>query len=350
MSYLILDTDKQTTHSLRLLLSAISTVPVWDVVNIEAYMGFSRKHPVPAEIIFMDLEGDPAKVKSFEEYFMLKRSTSSALILLGSSPRPNSLLKAERYLQKPVHLGNLKTALVDAQTKTQALRSTVVFYGAKIPGELTREVGRSEKLWKQVLDTASLPDLVNDRTELTQIGAIFISPSQVNEKDVQALSRLKNITSASRISLICLSDRAEEVGKLRNICDYFISPKIDWRAFLDHLAATRLMRLGSALNIDEAKLYLKNGKIAKAQRILNDTIQFAPLKIEALLLSAECDFSNRELGKACAKYQSILSLNPCLPKPYARLLQIETGPSRQATLERAIAYCPGVVEFREVRV
>jgi hypothetical protein len=350
MSYLILDTDKQTTHSLRLLLSGISTVPVWDASNIVALNGISKKHPVPAEIILLDLEGDPTKVKAFEEHFMLERSPSSAFILLGSRSHPSSLLKAERYLQKPVHIENLKQALVEAQARTQALRSTVIFYGDQIPTELTREVGRSEKLWKQILDIQSIPELVNDRKELTQIGAIFLDPAKIKDEDVQALLRLKKITSASRISLICLSNQAQEIGKLRNICDYYLSPQlapqVGWREFLDQLAQTRLMRLGSSLNIDEAKLYMIDEKIKHAQRVIDATIRFAPLKVEALLLSGECDYLNKDFEKARLKYQTVLALNPCLPKPYARLLQIETGAARETVLKNAIAYCPGVVEFR----
>jgi hypothetical protein len=132
MSYLILDTDKQSTHSLRLLLSAISTVPVWDVVNAEAFAGFSKKHPVPAEILLLDLDGDPAKVKAFQEHLMLGRSPSSALMTLGSSSNPASLLKADCYLQKPAHIENLKPALIDAQARTQEYRSTLIFYGSRI--------------------------------------------------------------------------------------------------------------------------------------------------------------------------------------------------------------------------
>jgi hypothetical protein len=346
MSYLILDTDKQTTHSLRLLLSAISTVPVWDAANLGAFAGFSKKHPVPPEIIFLDLEGDPAKVKDFEEHIVLQRSPSSALILLGSSSQSSSILKAECYLQKPVHLANLKQALIYAQARTQELRSTVIFYGERIPTELIREVGRSEKLWKQILDVPSLPDLVNDRKELTQIGAIFLHPSSINDADIEALNRLKKITSASRISLICLSQKPLEIGKLRNHCDYYIDQPTHWRTFLDQLAQTRLMRLGSSLNVDEAKVHLKAGKLKHAQRVLKETIKFAPLKVEALLLSSECDFLNEDFEKARLKYQGILKLNPCLPKTYARLLQIEKGAAREAVLKNAIAYCPGVAEFQ----
>jgi tetratricopeptide (TPR) repeat protein len=346
MSYLILDTDKQSTHSLRLLLSAISTVPVWDVVNVPAFVGFSKKHPVPAEILLLDLDGDSAKVKAFEEYLMPGRSPSSALITLGSSSNPSSLLKSDRYLQKPVHIENLRPALVDAQARTQEYRSTLILYGNRIPIELSREVGRSEKLWKQILETQSLLQLVEDRKELAHIGALFLNPAQIQDEDVLALVKLKKITSASRISLICLSNQAEEIGKLRNVCDYYISPKTNWRTFLDQLAETRLMRLGSSLNVDEAKIYIKDGKIRQAQRVLKETVKIAPLKTEAILLSGECDFLGNRFDQARLKYQSVLTVNPCLPKPYARLLQIEKGSDREKVLENARAYCPGVAEFR----
>jgi tetratricopeptide (TPR) repeat protein len=160
------------------------------------------------------------------------------------------------------------------------------------------------------------------------------------------LAKLKKITSASRISLICLSNQAEEIGKLRNVCDYYLSPQSSWRTFLDQLAETRLMRLGSSLNVDEAKIYLKDGKIRQAKRVLKETIKIAPLKTEALLLSGECDFLNNHFDRARLKYQSALTINPCLPKPYARLLQIEKGSAREEVLKNAQAYCPGVAEFR----
>jgi tetratricopeptide (TPR) repeat protein len=346
MSYLILDTDKQSTHSLRLLLSAISTVPVWDAVNVDAFAGFSKKHPVPAEILLLDLDGDPAKLKAFEEHLMPGRSPSSALITLGSNSNPTSLLKADHYLQKPVHIENLKRALVDAQARTQEYRSTLILYGNRIPTELSREVGRSEKLWKQILEIQSLPQLAEDRKELAHIGALFLNPTQIQDEDLHALAKLKKITSASRISLICLSNQAEEIGKLRNVCDYYISPQNNWRSFLDQLAKTRLMRLGSSLNIDEVKIYLKDGKTRQAQRVLKETIKAAPLKTEAILLSGECDFINNRFDQARLKYQNALKVNPCLPKPYARLLQIEKGSARETVLKNARAFCPGVAEFR----
>jgi hypothetical protein len=246
-----------------------------------------------------------------------------------------------------VYIGKLRQALVDAQARLQELRSTALFYGNRIPGSLTREVGRSEKLWKQILEIQSLPDLVNDKNELGKIGVIFLDPLRIEDKGVQSLDQLKKITSASRISIVCLSNQSHEIGKLRNRCDYYISEETDWRSFLDRLAETRLMRQDSSLNIDEAKHYLKTGKLKSAQKVLQNTVKLSPLKVEAILLSGECDFLRKDFKRARLKYQAALALNPCLPKPYARLLQIETGGDRDVVLNNALAYCPGVIEFRD---
>jgi tetratricopeptide (TPR) repeat protein len=191
-----------------------------------------------------------------------------------------------------------------------------------------------------------LPELVSDRRELTRIGAIFLAPKSITDADVQAIGQLKKITSASRISLICTSKKAEEIGKLRNFCDYYLPEKTDWRKLLDQLALTRLMRLASSLNVDKAKAYLKNGDVKRARKILKETIKIAPLKVEALLLLGECDYLVDDFENAREKYQEALNLNPCLPKPYARLLEIEKGTAREEVLKNAIDYCPGVSEFR----
>jgi tetratricopeptide (TPR) repeat protein len=323
MSYLILDTDKHSTHSLRVQLSGISLLSSTEAADVSGLASYRKRNKVPPETIFLDLDGDPNRT-------------------LSSGPLDDPTLKSDRHLVKPIFMRNLRAAMIEGQARCQETRSALVFFGDRLFPELIREVGRSPKLWKQILEVETLQELVADKAELTHVGAIFIQPSKIDEKAIAAIRQVYKVTSASRISLVCLSNEPEEIQSLRMVCDYFVSKNQDWRVFLDHLAQTRLMKLAAALGIDQAKREMHVEAYGKALKTLDQVVEMAPLKTEALLLSAECSFHKKSYEEAEKKYHSVLSLNPCLPKPYARLLQIKTGEARQQIREQAGRYCPDV--------
>jgi tetratricopeptide (TPR) repeat protein len=118
--------------------------------------------------------------------------------------------------------------------------------------------------------------------------------------------------------------------------------------FLERLAMTRLMRADSKLGLDRAKLAMKAKKYERAIETLDAVSEKAPLKTEALLLSAECSYLKKDIAAAKAKYRSVLKLNPCLPKPYVRLFSLTDGEEKKEVARNGALYCPDVRDFQEL--
>jgi tetratricopeptide (TPR) repeat protein len=353
MSYLILDTDKHSTHALHQQLSGVSNNPIVEVADLGVLKEYKERKRVPPEVIILDLEGDPERVNIFKNQLLEYKAGASALVTLSSDSSQGSILKPERHLRKPVYAKNLKIALVEAQRKSQEKRSDIVYFGDRqsaanpVLSELIREVGRSAQLWLQIIEVPELQDLMVDKRDLSRIGAFFIQPEKVDESALAAIKQIYRITSANRISLVCLSQAPEKIQKIRQLCDYFVSAQSDWRLFLDQLAQTRLMRLATATAIDEAKLLMTNGKYPAARKTLERLLKSAPLKIEALLQLGDCFFFENKKEEAKRAYRDVLKLNPCLPKPYARMLALSEDSFKEQIRAEAAQYCPDLAAFRK---
>jgi tetratricopeptide (TPR) repeat protein len=348
MSYLILDTNKSSSQSLRLQLSGISDQVIFEVSDLAGLAALQKRNRVPPELVFLDLDGDREKVKAFEEYLLLSRSATSSLVTFASSFLKDPVLKSDCHVRKPVFIRDLRAAIVKAQSATQEQRSAIIFLGERLPVELIREVGRSRILWKQLIEVKTLKDFMANRKELAQVGALLIQPDHVNAGDIEMIAKVQSVTSAARISLVCLSNDPVEIRALRLRSDFFVSSDTDWKVFLERLATTRLMRMDSKLGLDRAKYAMKAKRYEQAIRILDAVIEKAPFKTEALLLSAECSFLKKDLVEAKAKYRAVLKLNPCLPKPYVRLFHMTEGEERREVLKSGVLYCPDVRDFQEL--
>jgi tetratricopeptide (TPR) repeat protein len=348
MSYLILDTNKSSSQSLRLQLSGISDQVVFEVSDLAGLAALQKRNRVPPELILLDLDGDREKVKAFEEYLLLSRSATSALVTFASSSLKDPVLKSDCHVRKPVFIRDLRAAIVKAQSATQEQRSAIIFLGERLPVELIREVGRSRILWKQLIEVKTLKDFIANRKELAQVGALLVQPGEVSAADIAAIVKVQSVTSAARISLVCLSNDPMQIRSLRLCCDYFVSSDTDWKVFLERLATTRLMRADSKLGLDRAKHAMKAKHFEQAIRIFEAVTEKAPLKTEALLLSAECSFLKKDWVEAKAKYRAVLKLNPCLPKPYVRLSHMTEGEERREVLKSGVLYCPDVRDFQEM--
>jgi len=348
MSYLILDTNKSSSQSLRFQLSGLSDNAILEVSDLAALSALQKRNRIPPEIIFLDLDGDRGKVKAFEEYLLLSRSSSSALVTFSSSFLKEPALKADCHVRKPIFVRNLKVAVIQAQLSAQEQRSAIIFLGERLPGELIREVGRSPNLWKQLIEVKTMKDFMTNRKELTQVGALFVQPENLNQESIEAITKIQAVTSAAKITLVCLSDDPKLIKPLRLLCDYFLSADSDWKVFLEQLANTRLMRADSKLGLDSAKVEMKSKQYARALATLDAVLEKAPLKTEALLLSAECSFLTKDFLVAEKKYRSVLKLNPCLPKPYVRLSSLKDGEERREILKSGALYCPDVKDFQEL--
>jgi hypothetical protein len=351
MSYLILDTNKSSSQSLRLQLSGISDQVIFEVSDLVGLAVLQKRNRIPPELVFLDLDGDLEKVKAFEEYLLLSRSATSSLVTFASSSLKDPVLKSDCHVRKPVFIRDLRTAIVKAQATTQEQRSAIIFLGERLPVELLREVGRSPILWKQLIEVKTLKDFMLNRKELAQVGALLVQPDHVSSADIEAIAKIQSVTSAARIALVCLSNDPEQIRSLRLCCDYFVSPEkedTDWKVFLERLATTRLMRADSKLGLDRAKHAMKSKQLEQAIRILDAVLEKAPLKTEALLLSAECSYLKKDWVEAKVKYRAVLKLNPCLPKPYVRLFHMTEGEERREVLKSGVLYCPDVRDFQEL--
>ena len=145
MGFLILDTDKQSTSSLRLQLGAISRIPVQAVKDSAAFTRLLARRIPPPAVIFLDEDGDPDKVASFRAE--IEFTGASSIVMILGSGRKSPVDPNVRYLSAKARLHRkLESALMASHALGQQQHAAVGYIGESVPSDLVREVGRAPGL------------------------------------------------------------------------------------------------------------------------------------------------------------------------------------------------------------
>ena len=345
MGFLIFDTDKQSTESLRVQLNALGDRPVRELMDWNAFSSLKAKRIPPPDVIFFDQDGDPERVEGFRHELENYQGTS-VVVILGTEPRAKFARKQDSYVRKPIFARKLERSVIESYAVGQQRRSVVGYIGEMIPSGLVREVGRAPKLFRQFLKID--PEKI-DAKVLSTLGVIFVMPEGLTEADKELINRLYKITSSSRITIVGVGSTPEETFPLRSRADFFVDRDGDWASILDNIANFRMYRFRSELLLARARTALEEKRVFKGTLILRRLLRHDPWNILAHVLLAENDFAAERFAGAADHYKSILALNPCQPKPHLRLIEIEkrsTGSVQAETSDRARRYCPNLKELQ----
>lgn len=346
MGFLIFDTDKQSTQSLRVQLSAMGDRPVRELMDWNAFESLKSKKIPPPEVIFMDQDGDPERVDGFRHQLDAYQG-SSVVVLIGTAKQARHAQRFDTYLQKPVFLRKLEGAVAESYARGQHRRPIVGYIGDFVPSGLVREVGRSKLLWKQLvkIDSASV-----DPKSLANVGAVFVTAENLTPADLELIARMYKFTSAARITIVGVGKTPEETHTLRSRADYFVDHDGDWESVLESIARSRLNKFRSELHLARAKVLIESKSRIRAWLVLRKLLRMDPWNLSARTAYAELLFAAGKLREAASSYHRILKLNPCQPRPYLRLMEIERrihGKPSEETLARARLYCPNLKELQE---
>lgn len=347
MGFLILDTDKWSTDSLKRQLSALADRPVQVATDWSKLGLISRKKTPPPDVIILDQDGDPECVDGFCQEFA-RLPESSAVIVIGSSRESRALTRHDLYVRKPVYGKRLEHALAKSYSALQLKRSAVGFIGQSVPRGLVRELGGNPDHWRELIKVNGEG---SDPHSWAKLGVVFVMPGELNPSDLEVVSRMYKFTSAARITIVGVGTAPEETHSLRTRANYFVDSEGDWKEFLEKLAMTRMQKFYSELLLSRAKKFLDESRGMEGRYTLRKIIRQDPWNLAARSHLAEAYFSAGKFHKAGELYRQSLALNPCQPRPYLRLLEIEckqSGKVCESTLAKAKLYCPGIVELQGI--
>lgn len=358
MGLLILDTDKKSTASLRLQLSSAYfgelagdrrlNRGIREIANIPALLGSlkaaARSRSMP-DLILVDQDGDAALVDAFYEEIKYGR-VSCSVMAIGSARRARYSRVYDTYLRKPVFPTKLVRALDRSYHRNQSRQWMVGCMGPAIPPGLVRAVGKAQKTWKQLVKVEPGMDAEAD---FNRIGVLFVSPEALSEKD---LSWLRGIYRApSRCMIVGLGKKSEETHALRNLADYFVSSSVsgtpgmeaEWENAISSIAVARWQRFQSTRLLARAGKCSAKRKYLRASILLRKILIDDPWNLRARFELGEIALERKRYSEAVRHYVRVLKLNPCQPRPYLRLMEIERLVHQRVapdTLARARLYCP----------
>jgi hypothetical protein len=354
VSFLILDTDKQTTQSLRFQLGKMSSRFV-EVGNEATLASLRKRNKVQMpEMIFFDQDGDALQVEAINEELKLG-NVNASLLIMGTAAKPKFSRYFDGYIRKPIFPKKLKRAVVESFARGQQRRSVVGYVGGAVLPGLLRELSRESPLWKQIfkIDLAEMKAVsassLGVATPISKFGVIFVAPEQLTPAELNWVKKMYKDPSDTRITLVGIGKDPGKTAPIRNCTDFFVREDADWKTVLERLAWYRMNLFRSEVAIDEAKARIARGHFFLASILLKRIFRHDPWNIKARTLLAEIALKRNALKQAKKLYQEILALNPCLPQPYFKIIEIEqklSGGSSTDTLELAKKYCPALHQLQ----
>lgn len=357
MSFLILDNSRKSSAALKSQLSSLIERPVHLFSNLgELKEAFRKSLPIP-EVVLLDQDDDEfGGSRSIQEWIEIQRAPetaqllqSSAWIVMGTAPIPSSVIFADVYLRKPVYPKKLGRALLRSYESAQRRKVSLGYLSRISPSGLLRQLPRTSTFWKSLVRLDSEKFHPSSTIEL---GAVFIFPEGLTEAELQLLKRIKRLPVSNRSLLIGVGKSPAQTHFLRTIADYFIPEEPDWELILERLERRRSHRLESDLRLKRLAhpFRAQYRSYFGLRRILTQD----PWELRARDLLAEYWLKKGRHEDSQSEWVTILDLNPCLPKPYLKLLELNRRPNFELSsealswLRQAKAYCPDLREFREI--
>lgn len=360
MAILIVDDEAKTRESLRHLLTHLGHKVILEAKNGEDALRLADAERSRIHMFIVDFEMPYMDGLAFAQEISTRRYFDLAPFLLITSDLPRfqilehkkKIPRLDHCLVKPFRLSGLHKAMVDAYAHRCFDRNRIFFLGENIPSSLVQLMNSGgTDLWSQILVLPSIKETKEFLADLSQKpGVILIEPSQLDSWNRNELSELllafKKTPLGTMTPLVCLSRNPSETFHFRTICQFFVNlPALynDWKILLQRLEKQNLLGWELDLLFQKLKVSLHQKAFDSSRKLAWKILNLDENHCDA---HSTLGYIFEELGnfsRAIEHYKRALDINPCLLRPYIKLLQLlsPSDPSSLAQIaEAGIQFCP----------
>ncbi len=354
MGILIVDDEINTRTALRELLTRLGQKTILEARNGEEALKVLDMEKTRIQMMIVDWEMPYMDGLSLSERMASDPSFSLIPFLLITSDLPKSKLAAfykkyprvDGYLIKPFRMSSLETAMNEAHVRRCRTRDILVYFG-------TRE---SAEAWEGALfadSPESLEALVLEHSN--RLGGILLDPTRVagSPRVSEFLRAFSKTPLGTWIPWMCLSREPEEVFSLRTYCQFFVPRDADQKRcaiVLKQMAIRREAAWSIGLKLQEAKSLLQAKDLACARKVVQSMIDLDPDNSELHALMGDVIAGLGDMKTAANHYLRSIEGNPCLPRPYIKLLESSflDESTRAHLASQAAGFCPQNQDVQKV--
>jgi len=347
MAILIVDDEESIRETLRLVLTQLGHKTILEARNGEEALRLIDAEKTRIRLIISDWEMPYLDGITFADRLEEREALNFIPFLLISSDLPDNKLSELKQLHpridhaifKPFRAKMLEQALGIASANRMSKRDTLLWIGTNPPQQLVEALSSQQK-------DAIYRSLSTDKS-CKNFGCVLVAstPEPTKLCDWSALRKSAIGTSAP---WICIGRTPHAVAPFHGLCQVFVDPETlstadQWVKLLEQ-AGLKLKNVWQTNALfTEAKTLIQEKKCPAARELLQRILALDPFNSESHIALAEAWIEEKNPKKAVLHELEALKLNPCLPKPYLRLLEIL--PSSDSSLRTEIAraatsYCP----------
>jgi two-component system chemotaxis response regulator CheY len=359
MAILIVDDETSTRTALRELLTQIGHKTVLEAKNGEEALKVAETEKSRIRMIVADWE-----MPYMDGITLLDRvaglpELDLAPFLLITSDLPRARLselqartdRLDGFLIKPFRMNALSQAMQSAQAHRASVRRNVVVFDEVPSSNVARALSSPAcaKNWNAPVVASTLGALQEAvASHSRRLGAIVVRPSKPPTPGLaEWLTSFGRTPLGTQTPVLCASRSPEAIFPLRTLCEEFVAEHSDdesWAARLDRLRKRMASSLELELLFQELKAELQQKNASEAQKLCRKILALDETNAEAhASLGDQLDGQGKR-ADAIAHYRKALESNPCLPRPYIRLLESAASASdrklQAESAEEAVVYCP----------
>jgi two-component system chemotaxis response regulator CheY len=361
MAILIVDDETNTRAALRHLLESFAGQPILEARDGEEGLRMLKASPARIDMIVADWEMPNLDGLELVREIGTVRELDLAPFLLITSDLPEGAIeefratnpRLDHYLIKPFRAKALAAAMADAARSRAQARGTLLYVGDRLPEGLAAvlekrdDKHKARSHWNSCVCVGTATEAAARLGELgASVGALLVSAEACSRLDPSWLSSFKKTPLGTATPVVLLSRDPQGLRPLRTLAQLCVDlgrgDVEHWRGLLSGLSRS----LQGAWALERATVALKalaqKGEHKAARKLFTDLFSHDELAAESHLVAGEVCEGLKDVEDACRHYRRALELNPCLPRPYLRLLTLEAERARLA--ETAVQFCPGNVE------
>jgi two-component system chemotaxis response regulator CheY len=351
MATLIVDDESSTRTALRDLLTQLGHKTIIEAKNGEEALKMAETEKSRIRMIVADwempyMDGITLLGKIGE---LPELDLTPFLLITSDLPRSKlEELKAKTdrldgFLIKPFRMSALSQATHAAQAHRAATRHTLITYEPDSNLEPLKSAATEAGL--QIVITRNLAELQEAvKTHARRLGILALGMSAAPPAAglTEWLAQFSRSPLGTATPILCASRDPQEIFPYRLFCQYFVasqSTTADWRNTLKQVRSRMETTLECELLFQELKASLQKKNSALALKTAKRILELDPANGEAHGSLGDLLEAQDKRPQAIAHYRQALEANPCLPRPYIRLLEI-AGEGSEDTAQEAVRYCP----------
>lgn len=348
MEILIVDDESSTRDALREVLTTLGHKPIIEAKNGEEALKMVDAEKTRIRLIIADWEMPYMDGITFSDKLAERETMDQVPFLLITSDLPASRIaevkdhhkRIDHSLFKPFRVRMLDEAIKQAYANRVSKRESLLWVGS------TRPAGPLLEALSERKERIFFRNVVVD-SQNKAFSAVLLDLENFSA-DASAIQALKKSPLGSSALWVGLSRDPDKVASFRTICHQFLdsstfSSPSAWGELLEALHR----RITNGWEIEllslEAKGLIQQKKAAAAREILQKLLKLDPVNAESHAWLADLLIQEGDTANAVLHESEALKINPCLPKPYIKILELlaRSDPGKTAEIARsAERFCP----------